>query len=332
MTKKRLGRGLASLYGEEVVEEVENERKAAQQAAKEKEAAAKNTSGAEEVKSSGRGRSKGSEADEKGREVYVRMARVIPKEGQPRQNFDEEGLEELAESIKQHGVIQPLIVQKKGDYYEIVSGERRWRAARMAGLKELPVLIRDYNDQESAEISLIENIQREDLNPIEEAQAYRRLMDDFGLKQEEIASRVAKDRTTITNSLRLLKLAPEVQQMVADGVISGGHARALLGIRSASRQTAMAKKVAEGGMSVRETEAAIKRMAAEGGKKSRGKKPGEDDAVALAYEELAERLASVLSSKVSIKRRNKDKGSIEIEYGSQEELERIAYLLETVRQ
>ncbi len=351
MTRKRLGRGLASIYGDDVVEEYENDRRAAAEAAKEKEAAAKtdeeaagSNAGTGRKKAAATGTSirkkrtaasksqtaKKPEADEKGREVMVRISRVVPKEGQPRQNFDEEGLAELAESIRQHGVIQPLIVQKKGEYYEIISGERRWRAAKLADLKELPVLIRDYDDRESAEISLIENVQREDLNPIEEALAYRRLMDEFGLKQDEIAERVSKDRSTITNSLRLLRLAPDVQQMVSEGVLSAGHARALLGVRSAARQTALAKTVAAKQLSVRETEAAVKRLAREGEKK-KADKDAREDAADLAYENMAELLTSIVSSKVSIKRKNKDKGKIEIEYASQEELERIVELMETIR-
>ncbi len=324
MTKKRLGRGLAAIYGDDVVAEVENERKAAEKTVK--------PAGTETSPGTARTRTaKKTGADEKGREVMVRISRIVPREGQPRQNFDDEGLEELAASIRQHGVIQPLIVRKKGDFYEIISGERRWRAARMAGLKEIPVLIRDYGEQESAEISLIENLQREDLNPIEEAAAYRLLIDEFGLKQDEIADRVGKNRTTITNSLRLLKLAPEVQQMVADGTLSGGHARALLGIRSASRQTALARNVVEKQLSVRETEAAVKRLARESEKKGTKAKARGSDAVDLAYEDLADRLTSIISSKVNIKRKNGEKGKIEIEYASTEELERIVDLMETIR-
>ncbi len=367
MTKKRLGRGLGAFYGEEVVEEVQSERKAEETARRErsqketadsettsvnivseKETAAagtkkktsasaagkKETAAVPEVKNKNAGtrvEAKTEEADEKGKEIMVRISRVVPKEDQPRQNFDEDQLRELAESIREHGVIQPLIVQKKGGFYEIITGERRWRAAKMAGLKEIPVLVRDYTKQESAEIALIENVQREDLNPIEEAQAYQRLMNEFGLKQEEIAGRVSKNRTTITNSLRLLKLAPEVQEMVADGTITGGHARALLGMRSLAGQTAMAKKVAEKQLSVRETEAAVKR-AEKGTKKSSGEsKRAENEALELAYADLAERLTSIMSSKVNIRRKNGEKGKIEIEYASQEELERIVDLMESIR-
>ena len=163
-------------------------------------------------------------------EILVKINQVEPNRDQPRKDFDEDSLMELADSIRQFGILQPLLVQKKKDYYEIIAGERRWRAAKLAGIKEIPIIVKEYTDQEIVEISLIENIQRENLNPIEEAAAYKRLLEEFHLKQDEVAERVSKSRTAVTNSMRLLKLSPRVQQMIVDDMISTGHARALLAI------------------------------------------------------------------------------------------------------
>ena len=194
--------------------------------------------------------SKNGKDNEKGNETIVKITKVEPNREQPRKNFDEDALLELADSIKQFGVIQPIVVQDRKEYYEIIAGERRWRAAKMAGLKEIPVIIKNYTEQEIVEISLIENIQREDLNPIEEAQAYKKLLTEFNLKQDEVAERVSKSRTAVTNSMRLLKLCDEVQQMVINEMLSTGHARALLAIEDAEEQYTLAQKVFDEKLSV----------------------------------------------------------------------------------
>ena len=257
---------------------------------------------------------------EKPAEVKVKISKVGPSREQPRKQFDEESLAELAESIKQFGVIQPLIVQEKNGFYEIIAGERRWRAAKMAGLKEVPVIIKEYSELEAVEISLIENIQRENLNPIEEAEAYRRLIDEFNLKQEEIAERVSKSRSAVTNSMRLLKLGGGVQAMVVDGRLSTGHARALLGIEDPKKQEEAASKVFNENLSVRETEKLVKKIQS-GKAGSEDKKPERaKDAVTLALEE---QLKTAVGTKVSIKQKSGGSGRIEIEFYSKDDLERI---------
>ena len=189
-----------------------------------------------------------------GSALMVKMTQIEPNQSQPRKQFDEDALLELSESIKQFGVLQPLLVQKKGDYYEIIAGERRWRASKLAGVKEVPVIVKDFTEQETVEISLIENIQRENLNPIEEAAAYKRLMDEFHLKQDAIAERVSKSRTAVTNSMRLLKLDERVQQMLVDEMLTTGHAKAVLPIENKEEQYAAAVKVFDEKLNVRETE------------------------------------------------------------------------------
>ncbi len=258
----------------------------------------------------------------------VKLAQVEPNRKQPRKQFDEDALLELAESIKQFGVLQPLLVQKKEDYYEIIAGERRWRASKLAGVKEIPVLVKDFSDQEAVEISLIENIQRENLNPIEEAAAYKRLMEEFHLKQDTIAERVAKSRTAVTNSMRLLKLDQRVQQMLVEEMLTTGHARALLAIEDKDLQHAAAVKVFDEKLSVRETEKLVKGILNPSEKE---KKKEKDQAQELVYKQLEEKIKGIIGSKVAIHRKNKDKGRIEIAYYSQEELERIVELLETIR-
>lgn len=307
--KKGLGRGLGAFFGDDVVEE----------AVKEKE---ENYNGSTPEKKTG---SEKKEKDDTGSEITVKINRIIPNSEQPRKNFAEDQLNELAESIRHYGVLQPLLVQKKDGFYEIIAGERRWRAAKIAGLKELPVVIREYSKQQSIEIALIENVQREDLNPIEEALAYQRLIQEFQLKQEEIAERVSKNRSTITNSIRLLKLTPEVQEMLAQGQISSGHARALLGVEQPEKQLALAKKIIDEQLSVRATENAVKKL----GKEPKEKK--QDEALNLVFQELENRLKSVMSTKVNIKRGSSSKGKIEIEYYSTEELERIIDLIESIQ-
>ena len=271
---------------------------------------------------------KETELDDKKSVFTVKMTQIEPNRQQPRKQFDEDSLLELAESIKQFGVLQPLLVQKKDDYYEIIAGERRWRASKLAGIKEVPVIVKDFTDQEAVEISLIENIQRENLNPIEEAMAYKRLMEEFHLKQDTIAERVSKSRTAVTNSMRLLKLDERVQQMLIDEMLSTGHARALLAIEDKNAQHAAAVKVFDEKLSVRETEKLVKELLNPVSKKE---EKTEDSAQDLIYQKLEEKIKGIIGSKVAIHRKNKDKGRIEIEYYSQEELERIVELLESIR-
>lgn len=259
---------------------------------------------------------------EKPIEIKLKINQVEPNREQPRKVFDEESLQELAESIKQFGVLQPLIVQKRKDYYEIIAGERRWRAAKLAGLKEVPVVIREMTDQEIVEISLIENIQRENLNPIEEATAYKRLLTEFNLKQEEVAERVSKSRTAVTNSMRLLKLDERVQQMVIEGMLSTGHARALLAIEDNDLQFQMATKIYNEKLSVRDVEKLVKNL----GKKKPEKKE-ENAQQAAVFQDLEEKMKAALGTKVSINRKNDQKGKIEIEYYSMDELERLMEIL-----
>ena len=255
---------------------------------------------------------------EKPAEVKVKINQVEPNRDQPRKKFDENALKELADSIRQFGVLQPLIVQEKEDYYAIVAGERRWRAAKMAGLSEIPVIIREITDQELVEVSLIENIQRENLNPIEEAAAFKRLLTEFQLKQEEVAERVSKSRTAVTNSMRLLKLDARVQQMIIDGHLTTGHARALLAIEDLELQYLTASRIFNEKLSVREVEKLVKNL----GKKKIEKKEADPQQKAV-FQDLEEKMKAALGTKVSITRKDNQKGRIEIEYYSIEELERL---------
>lgn len=268
---------------------------------------------------------------EKPVEQLMRIDEIEPNQLQPRKNFDEDALQELSESIKQFGLIQPIIVKNKGKYYEIVAGERRWRAARIAGLKEVPVIIKEYSEKESMEIAIVENLQREDLNPIEEAQAYQKLIEEFGLKQDEAAQRVSKSRTAVTNALRLLKLDERVQQMVIDEMISGGHARALLAIGDKEEQYLTAMLIFDNKMSVRETEKLVREHIKKEEEK-RIEKKEDFSQMETIYHQLEERMKSVIGSKVAIHSRNYKKGKIEIEYYSNDELERIIDLIESVKQ
>ena len=248
----------------------------------------------------------------------MKINEVEPNRDQPRKNFDEDALLELSDSIKQFGVLQPLLVRKRKDYYEIIAGERRWRAAKLAGVKEVPVIEKEYTDQEILEIGLIENIQRENLNPIEEAIAYKRLLEEFKLKQDEVAERVSKSRTAVTNSMRLLKLSDKVQQMIIDDMISTGHARALLAIDDPELQYTLANKIFDEKLSVRETEKLVKEI--KNPKKPKEKKPV---ANSFIYQDLEEKMKSVFGTKVSIASKGKGKGKIEIEYYSDDELEHL---------
>ncbi len=255
-------------------------------------------------------------------ETIVKINEVEPNKNQPRRTFDEDALLELAESIKQHGVIQPLIVKKRDKYYEIIAGERRWRAAKMAGLKEVPIVIKDLSDQEIMEVALIENIQREDLNPIEEAQAYQRLIKEYNYKQDELAERVSKSRVAVTNSMRLLKLDERVQKMVVDDMISAGHARALLAIADNEKQYTIAMKVFDEKLSVRETEKLIKNLDKQ--IKPKVNTTPENDFI---YRDIENKLKESMGTKVVIHNKDNNKGKIEIEYYSQDDFERIVDIL-----
>lgn len=256
----------------------------------------------------------------------MKISEVEPNRDQPRKNFDEDALLELSDSIKQFGVLQPLLVRKRKDYYEIIAGERRWRAAKLAGVKEVPVIEKEYTDQEILEIGLIENIQRENLNPIEEAIAYKRLLEEFNLKQDEVAERVSKSRTAVTNSMRLLKLSDKVQQMIIDDMISTGHARALLAIDDPELQYTLANKIFDEKLSVRETEKLVKEI--KNPKKPKEKKPV---ANSFIYQDLEEKMKSVFGTKVSIASKGKGKGKIEIEYYSDDELEHLFDMMMSIK-
>lgn len=304
-----LGKGLGAIFGDDVLDQqttqtaVKRERKQPEKQAEMKE-----------------------EADT-GRELMVKITEIEPNSQQPRKDFNQELLQELADSIKQYGILQPLLVQKKEKTYELIAGERRWRAAKLAGLKEVPVVIREYTKQQSMEIALIENVQREDLNPVEEAQAYQQLMTEFGLKQEEIAARVAKSRTAVANSMRLLKLDARVLQMLTDGTISSGHARALLSLEDHEQQYVVAEKIVVGRLSVREVEKLVKLLLKP--KKEKIQEPEKD--LSFIYHDLEDRMKQVMGTKVIINKKDKHKGRIEIEYYSEAELERIVELIESIR-
>ena len=257
--------------------------------------------------------------------IIMKINDVEPNRDQPRKHFEEDALLELADSIKQFGILQPLIVQKRNDYYEIIAGERRWRAAKQAGIKEVPVIIKEYTDQEIVEISLIENIQRENLNPIEEAMAYKRLLEEFDLKQDEVAERVSKSRTAVTNSMRLLKLSERVQQMIVDDMISTGHARALLALDDEEQQYILANKIFDEKLSVRETEKLVKAL-----KNPKKEVKVQKQEHMFVYDNLEEHLKNIIGTKVSVNPKANGKGKIEIEYYSEEELERIYDLLMTI--
>ncbi|MDO5132108.1 MAG: ParB/RepB/Spo0J family partition protein [Eubacteriales bacterium] len=260
----------------------------------------------------------------------LRLSQVDPNRSQPRSRFEEEALEELADSIRQFGILQPILVQKKGARYEIIAGERRWRASRKAGLKEIPAVVREYSDEEAVELSLIENIQREDLNPIEEAKAFKRLLEEFGLRQEELAARVSKSRTAITNAVRLLKLDERVQDMIVEEQLSMGHARALIPVEIPEEQFLLAQQIANKKLSVREVEKLVKKhLSKSSGKKGKAKggQTEEDPALLLAYREIEERLKQTLGTKATIRHSAGGAGRLEIEFYSHEDLEKIVDLL-----
>ncbi|MDO4966631.1 MAG: ParB/RepB/Spo0J family partition protein [Lachnospiraceae bacterium] len=259
-------------------------------------------------------------------DMEVAITKVEPNPDQPRKEFNEDKLEELTESIKQHGIFQPILVTDKGDHYMIVAGERRWRAALKAGMKKVPVIIKDYTEEEIVIISLLENTQRDDLNPIEEAQTYKRLIDEFDLKQDEVAEKVSKSRTAITNCLRLLKLCDDVQQMLKDGTISSGHARALLAVEDKDKQYELAQRVMDEKLSVRDIEKIIKDLNKP--IKESNKKKKELD---FLYKDIEEKIKISLGAKVSINAKDEEKGKIEIEYYSKEDLDRITEMLLSIQ-
>ena len=258
-------------------------------------------------------------SEEKGTETILKITMVEPNRKQPRKNFDEDSLQELCDSIKQVGLIQPILVQDRKSHYEIIAGERRWRAAKMAGLKEIPVIIRNYSEQEIMEISLIENIQREDLNPIEEAQAFKRLLTEFNLKQAEVAERVSKSRAAVTNSIRLLKLTDKVQQMVIDDMISTGHARALLAVEDPETQYVLAQQIFDQKLSVRDVEKLVKKLNAP----EKEKNKTEDKTLQVIYQDIEDRLKQRLSTKVTVSSKGEGSGKIEIEFYNHEDLDRL---------
>jgi len=255
-------------------------------------------------------------------ETVVKITKVEPNRDQPRKNFDEDSLQELADSIKQFGLLQPILVQDRKDYYEIIAGERRWRAAKIAGLKEIPVIIRNYTDQEIVEIALIENIQREDLNPIEEARAFKKLLEEFHLKQDEVAERVSKSRTAVTNSVRLLKLSDSVQQMIIDDMLSTGHARALIPIEDKELQLQLAQRIFDEKLSVREVEKIVKVIL--NPEKEKDKKEETPQSIQYIYQDIENKLKERLSRKVAISSKGKSGvGKIEIEFYSNDDLDRL---------
>ena len=307
--KSGLGRGLDALFPEKTVQ---SKPKTVKTVKEEKKVAVDTKKSSQQETSNG--------------ERMMKISMIEPNREQPRKKFDEDALQELSESIKQYGILQPLLVSDKKDYYEIVAGERRWRAAKMAGLKEVPVVVKEFSTQEIVEISLIENIQREDLNPVEEAMAYKRLIDEFHLKQDEIAERVSKSRTAVTNSMRLLKLDSRVQQMMVDEMISAGHARAILAISDPEQQYNVAMKVFDEKLSVRETEKLVKSILTPTKKKPVASNPTED----AIYESLEEKMKGITGTRVFIHRKKNNKGKIEIEYYSRDDLDRIIDLFESI--
>ena len=307
--KSGLGRGLDALFPEKTVQ---SKPKTVKTVKEEKKVEVDTKKSSQQENSNG--------------ERMMKISMIEPNREQPRKKFDEDALQELSESIKQYGILQPLLVSDKKDYYEIVAGERRWRAAKMAGLKEVPVVVKEFSTQEIVEISLIENIQREDLNPFEEAMAYKRLIDEFHLKQDEIAERVSKSRTAVTNSMRLLKLDSRVQQMMVDEMISAGHARAILAISDPEQQYNAAMKVFDEKLSVRETEKLVKSILTPTKKKPVVSNPTED----AIYESLEEKMKGITGTRVFIHRKKNNKGKIEIEYYSRDDLDRIIDLFESI--
>ncbi len=332
--KRGLGKGLGALFGEAADVKQESpaekeEQKAGEESRKSEKKAAGKTG--DSGKPAVENKPAAETAAEQTGEILIRLSQIEANEKQPRKNFDETELAELTASVKQFGILQPLIVQKSGKKFRIIAGERRFRAAKQAGLKEVPVIIREYSGQQAAEIAIIENVQRADLNPVEEAMAYQTLIDDYGLRQEDIAERVSKNRTTITNALRLLKLTESVREMVAQGLLSAGHARTLVVVEDPEEQQRLAEEIVEKGLNVRETEKLIKQSGRKKAKPAGPEKPAEDP-LRIYYQDYEEQMHTILGTKVRINRRDKNKGRIEIDYYSQAELERLMELFRTVNQ
>ena len=305
--KSGLGRGLDALFPEKTVQ---SKPKTVKTVKEEKKVAVDTKKSSQQETSNG--------------ERMMKISMIEPNREQPRKKFDEDALQELSESIKQVGVLQPLLVLDKKDYYEIIAGERRWRAAKLAGVKEVPVIVKEYTDQEILEIGLIENIQRENLNPIEEAIAFKRLLEEFNLKQDEVAERVSKSRTAVTNSMRLLKLCDDVQQMIIDDLISTGHARALISIEDPEQQYAIAQQIFDEKLSVRDVEKLVKNL----NKPAKVKKTNPvDKGLEAVYQDIEENLKQKLSTKVAITSKGNGAGKIEIEFYSHDDLEKIMDLL-----
>lgn len=303
--KRGLGKGIDALIPSGVLKPVET------------------TKPAQPVKAAGSSK-KTPEKEEKPAETIVKLTKIEPNREQPRKIFDEEALKELAASIKQFGLIQPILVQDKKDHYQIIAGERRWRAAKLAGLKEVPVIIREYTDREIAEIALIENVQREDLNPIEEAMGYKRLIEEFDLKQEEVAECVSKSRSAITNALRLLKLSDEIQQMLVEGKLTAGQVRPLIAVDDKVKQNLLANRIVNENLSAREVEKLIKNL-----DKPERVKPEPDMQLQAIYNDYAERIKKSLATKVTITPDSKTRGAgkLEINFYSNDDFERIIEVL-----
>ena len=285
------------------------------------------------VSSAGNAGNEKTAEEAKKEDFMVNINMVEPNREQPRKKFDEDALLELSESIKQFGILQPLLVQDKESYYEIVAGERRWRAAKMAGMKEIPIIVKKLTPQEKVEISLIENIQREDLNPIEEAVAFKRLLTEFHLKQDEVAERVSKSRTAVTNSMRLLKLDEKVQQMLIDEMLTTGHARALLSIDNHEMQFTAAQKIFDEKLSVRETEKLVKKILNDGQPQKVKDVEQEEEfkRLKVVYHDIEEKMKQALGTKVIINYKDKNKGKIEIEYYDSNQLEHLFEMCQTLQ-
>ena len=310
MTKKGLGRGLGAIFGEEVTEAVHT--------------SAKKTSGQRKTTRTGVKASEEKNENVSRETSMIKLSLIEPNASQPRKIFNEESLKELSESIKEHGVLQPILVKQKGRMYEIVVGERRWRASKLAGLKEIPAIVKDMDSREAAEAALIENIQREDLGSVEEARAYKALIDEYDLTQEELAKRVSKSRTAITNSMRLLQLDDDVLELIENGELSAGHARAILAINGKRNQYKAAREVINDGLSVRQTEKLVKSYNSDREKQQKKHTETEEEKNKALYIAAVEReLTEAMNTKVSIRSTGKSKGRIEIEYYSEDELNSI---------
>ena len=310
MTKKGLGRGLGAIFGEEVTEAVQT--------------SAKKTSGQRKTTRTGVKASEEKNENVSRETSVIKLSLIEPNAAQPRKIFNEESLKELSESIKEHGVLQPILVKQKGRMYEIVVGERRWRASKLAGLKEIPAIVKDMDSREAAEAALIENIQREDLGSVEEARAYKALIDEYDLTQEELAKRVSKSRTAITNSMRLLQLDDDVLELIENGELSAGHARAILAINGKRNQYKAAREVINDGLSVRQTEKLVKSYNSDKEKQQKKHTETEEEKNKALYIAAVEReLTEAMNTKVSIRSTGKSKGRIEIEYYSEDELNSI---------